>query len=89
MSKRRALDYELEAAHKKSLRNRAALTESGKGACFYCLAEFAFERIDEWVDDDNTALCPSCKVDSVLSFTTGTADKAFLQKMHDYWFAKV
>ena len=82
------LDYSPIAAHKTCTDNRQALSKAGKGACFYCLEEFAAGEISEWVDRDTTALCPRCGIDSVLSVTGQTADKEFLRQMHDYWFER-
>lgn len=50
----------------KSTRTRAALTKSGRCGCFYCLAIFDVTRIRAWTDDDLTAICPHCSVDSVI-----------------------
>jgi hypothetical protein len=78
----------LLAAHDKCMHNRAALQEAGKGGCFYCLKEFTADQIVEWVDGDETALCPFCGIDSVLSFNTDTADQPFLSAMKGRWFGR-
>jgi hypothetical protein len=72
--------------HRKSLHNRERLSESKICACFYCLNEFDFAQIIEWVDNGDTALCPFCSVDSVLGFDTRPIDRALLSAMHDRWF---
>ena len=82
------LPYDLITAHKRSMNNRQALLEAGKGACFYCLDEFAAHEISRWTDDDSTALCPRCGIDSVLSVSDQAADKEFLRRMREYWFER-
>jgi hypothetical protein len=76
----------LTALHKKSRSNRSLLAPSTICGCFSCFNQFAFERITEWIDDDETALCPYCGVDAVLGFAFPTADQGLLHEMHDRWF---
>jgi hypothetical protein len=79
-------DY-LEAAHKHCSLNRAELQTSSHCGCFYCLAVFAPVDVVEWIDEDQTAVCPKCPVDSVIGSASGYPITAeFLQRMHDYWF---
>ena len=81
-------DSELEKAHKKSMLNREKLEESDFCACFNCLETFPFKSINEWVDqNDSTALCPKCGIDSVLGSAQGfDLSKEFLLKMNQRWF---
>jgi hypothetical protein len=38
-------------------------------------------------DDDDTALCPKCGIDSVIGSVSGyPIERGFLKKMHDHWF---
>jgi hypothetical protein len=53
--------------------------------CFYCLAEYPFARIAEWIDDGKTALCPHCGIDAVLGFSSVAADQDLLHQMHEQW----
>ena len=73
-------------AAERSRNNRSSLQKASICGCFYCLAEFPFEQIAEWIDADRTALCPQCGVDAVLGFDTPAADQELLHAMHDYWF---
>ena len=71
-----------------SIRKAAAIDSLEKSTicgCFYCFKEFAFERIAERIDDNETALCPYCGVDAVLGFASPTADEQLLHEMHDRW----
>lgn len=77
----------LEAAHKHSIFNRAELQSSTLCGCFYCSAIFAPAEISEWIDDDQTAVCPKCPVDSVIGSASGfPITPEFLHRMHDKYF---
>ena len=81
-------ETELEAAHKRSSCHRSELMSSKLCGCFYCKSLFEPSKIVEWIDDDNTALCPFCGIDSVI----GSASKfpitpEFLNRMKTYWFS--
>ncbi len=75
-------------AHKHCLRNRSELERSHVCGCFYCLAIFPPSSIVAWIDDEQTALCPFCPVDSVIGSASGyPITKEFLQRMRDHWFS--
>lgn len=75
------------AAHKHCVRHRSELQDSELCGCFYCLSMFPPGRIKEWIDDDQTALCPDCSIDSVIgSASPYPITHDFLQRMHDHWF---
>jgi hypothetical protein len=74
-------------AHDHSLRHRPEILTSEFCGCFYCTGMFTPGEIHDWTDDDQTALCPKCGIDSVLGSAAGFAlTKEFLQEMHNYWF---
>jgi Zn finger protein HypA/HybF involved in hydrogenase expression len=83
------LDPELlEKAHKLSIGHRAEIEASAKCGCFYCGNCFKSSEVNRWTDDGQTALCPSCDIDSVIgdkSLTLAT-DADFLSQMHLRWF---
>ena len=60
-------DKELQELHKKSDNNRKELLASEIAGCFYCLSTFNPLTIKEWIDDNQTALCPNCGIDSVIA----------------------
>lgn len=57
---------EMDALHKKSIRNHSYFLQPGLAGCFYCLKIFDVSAVQAWVDKGETALCPFCHVDSVL-----------------------
>ncbi len=74
-------------AHGHCTRNRVELEASPLCGCFYCFAIYSPSEIDEWIDNDQTAMCARCGIDSVIGSKSGyplTPD--FLHRMHDYWF---
>jgi hypothetical protein len=75
------------SAHEWSSYHRETLRQSEVCGCFYCLRIFPPSEIEHWTDDDDTALCPKCGIDSVIGSVSGyPIDREFLQKMHDHWF---
>jgi hypothetical protein len=74
-------------AHKHASKNRAEVQASGRCGCYFCFRTFPPSLITSWIDADQTALCPSCGVDSVLgSNSSHRLDEGFLRKMHLHWF---
>jgi hypothetical protein len=75
------------SAHEWSSYHRETLRESDVCGCFYCLEVFPSSEIEDWTDDDDTALCPKCGIDSVIGSVSGyPIERSFLQKMHSHWF---
>lgn len=79
-------EHELNAAHRHSMNNRQLLASGGECGCFHCLNTFDAHEVTDWTDDDLTALCPRCGIDAVLSSNIAPIDRAFLRRMHDFWF---
>jgi hypothetical protein len=83
------MDHNLTAAHKHCGSHRAELAASPVCGCFYCMETFPPTAILEWVDHDQTALCPVCGIDSVLGDASGyPITPEFLEAMHTRWFAQ-
>jgi NAD-dependent SIR2 family protein deacetylase len=78
----------LDRAHRHCMRNREEIEKSSVCGCFYCLATFPAKEVDEWTDDQQTALCPKCGIDSVLAGLPNVpaADAEFLTAMRIRWF---
>jgi hypothetical protein len=71
-------------AHGHSARHRRKILASDICGCFYCRQIFAASEITNWVDQNETALCPKCGIDSVIGSAALT--KEFLHEMHERWF---
>lgn len=75
------------AAHKFSLYHRKELWNDHKCGCFCCLAIFNPNEIDDWIDNNDTAICPYCGIDSIIGEYTGyPITKEFLKQMNEFWF---
>ena len=76
-------------AHEHCSRHRAEILRSVSCGCFYCLETFGPNEIDEWIDEEGTAFCPRCGIDSVIGSASGfVLTQEFLKEMNDYWFGE-
>ena len=74
-------------AHGHSIYHREEILASTICGCFYCKATFPPSAIGSWTDDDTTALCPRCGIDSVIGDASGyPIDGSFLSTMRSHWF---
>lgn len=79
---------DIREAHKHCSGHRQEVLTSEQCGCFYCFAVFGPNRINEWVDDGQCALCPDCSIDAVIGDRAGyPLTKEFLSEMHKHWFA--
>ena len=75
------------SAHDHSSRHRNEVLSSVTCGCFYCGKTFAPTEVTEWTDDNQTAFCPKCGIDSVIGSASGfPLTKEFLDEMNRYWF---
>lgn len=80
-------DY-LELAHKSSSSHKIEILTTELCGCFYCGQTFLPTEIKEWIEEKigETAICPKCGIDSVLSSKFPITDNVFLDEMNKYWF---
>jgi hypothetical protein len=82
-----ASEVDLEFAHTLSDNHRERVLHSDRVGCFYCGCVYPPDRIHEWIDAGQTAVCPYCGIDSVIAGNTGLLDEEFfLERMHIRWF---
>jgi len=83
-------DFLLEA-HKSIVSNKSEILAGEICGCIVCLATFPPSQIPEWVTEPDgigeTAVCPKCEMDCVLSSKFPVTDEKFLQKMHNYFIS--
>jgi hypothetical protein len=78
---------DIRIAPKLAMHNKALLEKVSECACYYCCKVFQPSEIKEWVDKNDTALCPHCGVDAVLPvYEESEKDLCFLTKVNKYWF---
>jgi hypothetical protein len=82
-----AFPADVREAHGHSSMHRAEIMASTICGCFYCWHIFPLGDITEWTDDEQTAICPKCGIDSVIGDKSGfEISGQFLTHMKSYWF---
>ncbi len=81
--------------HDRSSKHRDEILGGRSAACFYCLTAFEVTSIKDWIDGDQTALCPHCGIDSVLPEAAfdllewkDHTRSEILVSMRNYWFGR-
>lgn len=82
-----AIPEPYKSAHEVSFRSRERLQASRWVGCFYCVTIYSPKSIRKWADEEQTAICPVCGIDSVLPLTEEQFNSDFLEQMHHHWFA--
>lgn len=62
--------------------NKTFLQTSTYIGCFTCFNTFTFNDITKYTDDQKTAWCPKCKIDSVIGSDT-ILTKKILEKIYE------
>ncbi len=76
-----------EDLFKLNKNHRFLLEKSLLCGCYYCKKLFKSNEIKEWIDNNQTAICPYCMIDSVLpEEALGDKPREILNLMHKYWF---
>lgn len=71
--------------------NKTVIEKSQLAGCYYCCCTFQASEVYEYVDEnDDTALCPKCGIDTVLGDATGLpiTNQQYLEAIHQYGFGK-
>jgi len=77
----------LQQIHNHSFENHEEIKKSIICYCFYCKEASASSQVEDWADEDQTALCPLCGIDAVVGDAAGfEMTPALLQTMHEFWF---
>lgn len=71
-----------------AMKNKKHIEESNMCGCYNCIKVFHKNEIAEWTDNSQTALCPFCKVDSVIADSVTTINQETLQTIKNYWLHK-
>lgn len=80
---------ELLKIHKLSSNHQELLMKEDICGCFYCVSIFNPKLITDWIEDDNdlTAICPYCGIDSIIPKHYGyQLNKELLEEMREYFF---
>lgn len=67
---------------KKAFRNKEYLEISKCCGCYHCAKKFVFTEIVQYVDNEETAICPYCGMDSVIGTEMGfNITTSFLEQL--------
>lgn len=82
------MDYKhLNIAHTCARQNKGELIRSRICGCFYCQEIFSPTIIKEYTDNNDTAICPFCHIDSIVGDASGfDITPQFLRLMYQRWF---
>ena len=73
--------------HVYSSHNRELILKSNKCYCFYCKSILSSNEIIKYIDNNETALCPKCDIDSIIpDAIDDTIDQKVIDDMNQYWF---
>jgi hypothetical protein len=72
----------LQQAYEHSRLNRRFMVSGAGCRCFRCLHACSAEQISHWVDCGETALCPNCGVDAVLSGQGDRLSEELIGELH-------
>ena len=65
------------------LHNRKNLKKDKICGCYFCLTIFKTSEIEDWIDKKDTAICPYCGVDAIVSESCGyKPTNEVLKKLH-------
>lgn len=76
----------LAKIHKLSSTNQEAIAVSKRCGCFHCLLIYKALEVKEFVDSNDTAVCPYCSVDAVLPDSKVKLNTQLLWDMHQAYF---
>ena len=83
-------DEDIYNAHSYSMHNREHIEKSYYCGCFYCGEIFRPIQVNAWDDDNDTAICPYCCIDSVIGDYSGyPINEDFLKAMKKRWFRRI
>ena len=78
-----------EQQHDKSSHNKRHVQKSDRAGCFYCEKMFPASKVKDFTKErkgEDTALCPYCRIDSVVCDKDVILTSELLSLMHQEWF---
>lgn len=74
----------IEEATSMAWKNKSKIKEGMICSCYYCLSKYDGSEIAEYVDNEQTAVCPKCSIDSVIP---EDVDEEILMEINKRWFS--
>ncbi len=80
-------EKEIREIYKHSARNRQEIEKSVRCGCFSCGRIFDASEVEDYIDNEETALCPYCDIDAVVGDTGGfVLSQELLKEMKKKYF---
>ena len=73
----------IEEATRIAWKNRSKIKEDTVCSCYYCLSKYDGGEISEYLDNEQTAVCPKCGIDSVIP---EDVDEEILMDVNEKYF---
>ena len=81
------LKSKLEKIHAYSSNNKDLIEKSDKCYCFYCKKVMDSNVVNQYLDIENTALCPHCGIDAIIpDCIDEEINSELVEDMNKYWF---
>lgn len=78
---------QLKDLHLRTYLNASDFQSGKECCCIYCQRFFPTDKVVEFVDDDDTALCPYCGIDSVIALGADVeVSKELLAELNKRYF---
>ena len=65
------LNFNAQEIIKQTYINKNSIVNSDYCGCYHCTKSFIPNKIEEYVDNGQTAICPYCGMDSVIGTNMG------------------
>lgn len=76
----------IKKAPMSAFKNKQFVETSQTCGCYHCLKVIQTKDIEFWTDDDETALCPKCTLDTLIPESTGIPiDQESLVAIKNHW----
>lgn len=73
--------------HSHTALHREEIENSSLCWCISCERNFPPSEIDEWIDNDETAICPYCYIDAVVGDASGfELTPQLIHRLNKIWF---
>lgn len=69
-----------------AFKNKSLVQRSDKVGCYHCSKIFDSKEIVQFTDKGETAICPHCNVDSIVTSSDFDLTEDMMKKLNDHWF---
>jgi hypothetical protein len=80
--------YDQYSAYRFATRNKLIIKSSQICGCFFCYEIYTSDEVTNWMDNDETAICPKCGLGNVVIGSSSglPIDKDYLSLVGAHWF---